>query len=90
MHGFKPLPFDMRIDLGRRNIGMTEQCLHRSKIRTALQQMGGKRMSQDMGGNLFADTRTTGSLTEGFPKSLPGQRSTATRDEDKSRKPLLQ
>jgi len=35
MYFFEPLPFDVRIDLRCRNVGMSEHRLHRSKIRTS-------------------------------------------------------
>ncbi len=44
MHLFQPFPFDMRVDLCRRNVGMPKHRLNRPKVCTAFQQMGRKRM----------------------------------------------
>ena len=39
MHPLQATSFDVRIDLRRRNIRMTEHHLNRPKIRTAFKQM---------------------------------------------------
>ena len=45
---YEPRRIHMGIYLGRRNIGMTEQCLQDPKVRPARQQMGCKGVAQDM------------------------------------------
>jgi len=81
MNFLQPLSFDVRINLGRGNIGMTEHGLHRSKIRSTFQQVCRERMSQNVGGNLFDDASASSALTKRFPKPLPGEWSAAARDE---------
>lgn len=43
---FEPFACDVRINLCRRNIGMSEQQLHHAQIGTMIEQMGGKSMAQ--------------------------------------------
>src|ERR1700742_1957987 len=42
----------VRIDLGRRNIGMAEQVLYDTKIGAVLQEMAGEGMAERVGGGL--------------------------------------
>ena len=53
------LLFDnLRVDLGGRDIGMTQHFLDRTQICSVLQQMYGKRVAQRMGGNIL-DRKST-------------------------------
>ena len=40
---------DVGIDLGRRDVGMTEQLLHRAQVGAAIEQVAGKGMAQHVG-----------------------------------------
>ena len=42
----EPLFEHVRVDLGRRDVGMTEQALHGAKVRAAVEQMTGEGMTQ--------------------------------------------
>ena len=44
----QPPATDVRVDLGRREIGVPEHGLNRAEIGTALEQIGRERMPQDM------------------------------------------
>jgi hypothetical protein len=45
----QPLALHMRIDLRRRNIGVSEHLLHASEVGPVIEQMAGKGMTQHMG-----------------------------------------
>jgi hypothetical protein len=45
----KPRPHDMGINLGRRDIGMTQHDLHTAQVGATLEEMGGKTMTEHVG-----------------------------------------
>ena len=45
---FQPFFQDMRIDLRRRDIGMSEKCLHDTEICAVVEQMAGEGVTQHM------------------------------------------
>ena len=71
---FQPLPCYMRIDLGRRDIGMAQHDLNRSQVRTRLQEMTGKGMPQAVRRYPFLYTCHQPIFLDDFPEPLPGHR----------------
>lgn len=88
---FQSFPSYMRVDLGRRYIGMTEQRLNASEVGTALDQMGGKGMAHDMGRQpLWIDTRPDSKLLQQLMTPAAGQMTrSAMRGEQVMRGPSL-
>ena len=58
MHSFEASPFNMRVDLRRRNIRMAEHYLNRPKIRTTFEQMRRKRMPEHVRRNDLCNPRS--------------------------------
>ena len=73
MNGFETAPGNMRIDLCRGNIGVTEKLLDHSQVRTALQKMGRKRMPKRMGCDHFSDTGKPRVFFDHLPHELTRQ-----------------
>ena len=48
MDRFQPILIDMSVNLGRRNVRMSEQLLNSAQIPAARQQMGGKTVAEGM------------------------------------------
>ena len=61
----------MGVDLGGADIRMTKEGLHRPQIRSSLEQMGGKGMTQRM--NLSLHAGQCDGLLEAFPHPLSGK-----------------
>jgi hypothetical protein len=80
MHMLQTTAFYMCIDLGRRDIRVTEHNLNRAKIRTAFKQMGGKRMPEHVGRNDLCNPRTLSTASQQLPKGLPCQRAAPPRN----------
>ena len=72
MNFFESGLFHMRIDLSGGDTGMAQHRLHRPQIRPVIQEMGGKRMTQHMGGNRLGDSGSDRAPLENLPKTLPG------------------
>ena len=53
MHSFQPLLIDMRIDLCRRNIGVTQHFLNNSQIGAVPQQMRRETVPEKVRVNIF-------------------------------------
>ena len=71
---FKALGQDMRVYLGGRDVGMSQQFLHNAQIRTILQEMTGKGVTQDMRRDQFGGYAATRCQTFQIAgKYLPGQ-----------------
>ena len=51
MNRFKSLSGNVCINLGRGDIGMTQEQLHHAQIRAVIEQMRGEGMAQHMGRN---------------------------------------
>lgn len=58
---------DMRINLSRRDIRMSQKFLDDTEVRAALQQMSRERMPERMGRNLFLNSRKTGVFLDNPP-----------------------
>ena len=48
MHRTKILAIDVRIDLGRRDVGVSKHLLHSAQVGTSLEQMRGERMPESV------------------------------------------
>ena len=46
---------NVRVNLGRRKVGVTEQCLDNPQIGPSLQEMGSETMSKNMWANFLGD-----------------------------------
>src|ERR1700676_1715504 len=72
---------EMRIDLRRRDVAMTEHLLHRAEVGAALEQMGREAMPERMRTHP-REARIVGRPSlERFEKSLPGHRASEPGDE---------
>src|SRR5437763_14536307 len=70
----QPLALHMRIDLRRRDIGMSEHLLHAPEIGAVIEQMAGKGMAQYMWRQpRRVETGGEGELLEHLAATLPGQ-----------------
>ena len=67
MHRFQTLLIDMRINLGRGNIGMTEHFLNDAQISAIAEQMRGKTVSQKMRVNIRFQARFSGVFFHDLP-----------------------
>ena len=63
---------NVSVDLRSRNIAVTEQGLHRTRIRAVLQQVSRKTVPQRMRGNVI-DADTFGVILDREPGKLPCQ-----------------
>src|SRR6267142_4514977 len=72
---------EMRIDLCRRDIAMTEHLLHRAKICAALEQMRREAMAQRVRTHPREAWIVRRPSFQGLEKSLPGHRASEPRDE---------
>ena len=63
----------MGINLGSRKAGMAEHHLHSPKIGPSGQEVTGKRMTQDMGGQFLDNAHLTGMGLDYLPESLAGE-----------------
>jgi len=68
VQGFQSLTRHMSVDLGRRDIGMTQQELNDTQVGAVIDQMGSKRMAQGVG----TERRQAGGLGRANP--LPAMR----------------
>ena len=70
MDFFETGVFDMGIDLCGGDAGMAQHHLNRPKIRSMIQQMGGKRMPEHVRRDGFANPGSSRAVLEDFPKTL--------------------
>ena len=70
------LAADMRIYLSGGDLAVSEHELNRPKIGPPLQQVGGKRVPENMRAYLIFQTRLPSIPFQHFPKSLSGKRPT--------------
>src|SRR6056297_3478400 len=70
-----PVIFDMGIDLGGGDVRMTQECLNGTKVRSTLEEMGRKGVSQRVYFCLDPGFRTY--FLEPLPDPLPGQAASA-------------
>ena len=67
MHGFQTLLIDMRINLGRGNIGMTEHFLNDAQIGAIAEQVRGKTVPKQMRIDIFFQARLSGNSFYDLP-----------------------
>jgi hypothetical protein len=63
----KPGDIDMSVDLGRSDIGMTQEKLDAAQVGPSGQEMCGVRVTYGMGGYLALDTSLPGVFADHFP-----------------------
>ena len=73
MDGFQTALFHVRVDLGRRNIGVPQHFLNDPQIGPVSQQMGRKRMPQKMGVNVDFNSAAGRDLFYDLPDPLGRQ-----------------
>ena len=71
---FQPVPAHMGVNLSRGYLAVTEHGLDRSEVCSPLQQMGGKRMSENMGAYMFFKTCFLSIPFQNLPEALSGKR----------------
>src|SRR5574338_1119012 len=70
----QPRAVDMRVDLRRRDVGVTEQRLQHAQIRAAAQQMGSKGMTEHVRADLLrGDARVGGHLPDDLEQADPAE-----------------
>lgn len=70
MNFFQARAVDVRVDLGRGDIRVSQHQLHRAEIGAALDQMSGKRMAQRVRRHFFFNTRGQGMAANELPEAL--------------------
>src|SRR5208337_3680096 len=73
MDVLQSLASNMRVDLCRCYICMTEHDLNRAEIRPSFQQMGCKRMPESVGMDFLVETRPKCIPSHDFPETLARQ-----------------
>src|SRR5260370_10553491 len=63
----------MRINLGGRDVGVTQHDLHTAQVGSALQQMGGKAMPKHVGREPVEDARFPAVTGQELPERLTGE-----------------
>lgn len=79
----EPRPCHVRIDLGGRDIAVSQKQLNDSQIRAVIEEMGGEGMAQGVWRQGLCDPGTHGVALDEIPECLAGQGSPAPRDEQK-------
>ena len=69
VHGFEPLLVHVRVNLRRRNIGVTEHLLDDSQIRTVSQQVGREAMPQKVRIHIFFQATAPRVLLNDLPNT---------------------
>ena len=77
----QPVPRNMRVDLGCRDIRVPEQFLDDPKINAALEQMGRERMPKGMRRNMLGDPRYFGAAFDKVMQPLPSEPRAFFREE---------
>lgn len=70
MDALEPIPSDMGIDLGGRNVGMAQEHLHSPQVRTVVEQVSGKGMTKAMWRELEVNACRPGIATNQLPEIL--------------------
>ena len=76
-------PQEVGVELGRGDVGMAEQLLHDTKIRSSVEQVGGKRVPKGVRMDLATEVRRHGSGPNGTPCRLPSQPCAAASEEQR-------
>lgn len=61
----------LRVDLGRRDAGMTEEFLNRTQIRPAFEKVHRIAVAQRVGSGRLPDARFLGKLSDAIENALP-------------------
>ena len=69
--GLEPMIGEVSLNLRRRDIGMTQQFLHRSKVRSIIEHMSSKGVAQDMRRQGFGNMDLEPIIFNELPKALP-------------------
>src|SRR4051812_22010843 len=77
VHTSKVLAVHMRVDLGRRDVRVSEHFLNRSKVRAALQQVRRERMPERMRGDVLGQTGLVDVMAQNLPCPHARQRRAA-------------
>src|SRR5215831_9760505 len=80
---------DVRINLRRRQIRVAKHHLNRPEIRTAFEQVRGKRMADDVRAQRARQTSGGAVTLENFPEAHAAERTTARVDEQPRRRSVL-
>src|SRR5882724_8543907 len=67
---FQTLTSHVRVNLGRRQITVTQQHLHDAQVGAMIEQMRGERVPQSMRRKLFGDIGLAGVALDDVPESL--------------------
>ena len=74
---------DVRVDLGRPDVGMSEKLLNGADVRTVRQHMRSEAMPEDVRGDaVCGDSDRGGSRADNFEDALPRKPSAEPRQED--------
>lgn len=79
----------MRIDLGRRDIGVPQHDLDRPKVGPSLEEMAGKGVTERVGRADAPHAGTTRRFLDDSPEPLAGERAAATVHEQRARIPAF-
>jgi hypothetical protein len=82
VHVAQIFAIDVRVDLGRRNVDVTQQLLNGGQIGPTLEQMRGKRVPQGVRGDAALNACATGGYLHEIPDTLPTDRLAARIQED--------
>ena len=74
----EPLRIDVRIDLGGRDIGVTEHFLHLTQIRSTRQQVCGEAVAERVRTDTSRGTRSPRILFDQFPNRFSPQTTSAS------------
>src|SRR5687767_1293020 len=74
MNRAKVFAIDVGVDLGGREIGMSQHLLHGAEIRSALEQMGGKAVPQRMRRDALGDPGPLSGAANDAPGTHAGER----------------
>ena len=69
----EPLLVNVRVDLGRSNIGMAEELLDDSQVGSILQKMSGKGVSEEVRVDFLGDARLPRSFLDDLPDTIRSQ-----------------
>src|SRR5205809_5498800 len=76
----------VRIDLGRRDVGVTQHHLHGAQVRPALQQVARETVAQRVRRHALAQPRPARRAQHDLPERLPGERAAPRPDEEQRRR----
>src|ERR1039457_4971639 len=77
----QPRPYDVRVDLGGRDIRVPQHGLHAAQVRASLQQVGGEAMPDHVRRQMMKNAGLASMAAQQFPERLAGHRPTPRRYE---------